>query len=414
MKEIYPNSCFQRLQKEERTRIGRESGGNPGSAEQTSDLISMVPERIKADHFVKLYFATSEKTYRIVHKPTFWLNYEAFWKDPQDCKPGFVPILLLVMATVRCMSPDEKPSYKARGSTARLEAVAWILSCDTWLSQQSQKHRTIEMWQVMCLRVLAAFINALKVKRSYTDTENLLTYSRSAGLHRDPNLLGDRCSSFDGEMRRRLWATIMELELEASLNRGSSSILSAIPIDCKPPGNCNDEDLKVDCSKLPGSKPSEQYTDTSFLRVSGRNLALRITLCSVINDPNSDLQRDDILAYEDQINHELDAIPRWTNPESEQASILLDLQLRQYLILLHSPLARRDGLQARYSRMVCFETSRHILDQHSKLLASDDFSLVFLRQDVFRAAISICQNAFLCITNSSQYPSTHTPLCHGL
>ena len=404
MKEAHPGSTLERLQSERKAFEARyKCTKAPAPRKPSVNLANLVPERSITDHFVQLYMSTFEQTYRVLHQPTFWSEYEAFWNSRQESKSGFVAVLLLILATVRCMSPKETWSFDLEGSSARTEAISWIMACDSWLQQQSQKHRTVAMYQAMCLRVIAASTNSLKIKQAKLFAEALLEYFKAAGMHRDPSLLEGRCSTFDKEMRRRFWATVMELELQSSLDRGTPSSLSSTPFDCKPPLNINDEDLVVGAVRSPITKPSEEYTSTSYLHIASKSIAFRITLCSLINDTRSNLGYEQVLRYEQQINNELDAIPKWTEGEKKhvnQASALLDLQLRQYLIMLHTPFARRsDSSQNRYSRMVCFEASKYILDLHSKLTSSENFTLSLLRRDVLYAALSTCHNAFLCTLN---------------
>ena len=409
MKEAHPGSTLERLQSERKAVEARRKFGKTQVPKKPSvNLVGLVPERAVTDSFVQLYLSTFEQTYRILHLPTFWVDYEAFWKSPQDCKSGFVAVLLLILASVRCMSQKEEWSFDLNGSSARTEAISWIVACDSWLQQQSQKHRTISMYQVMCLRVLAASANSLKVKQAKLFAEALLEYFKAAGMHRDPSLLEGRCSAFDQEMRRRLWATVMELELQGSLDRGTPSSLSSTPFDSKPPLNVDDEELLIDAIRNPIPRPSEEYTSASYLNLSSRTISLRISLCSLINDPRSDLGYDEVLKYEQQINEELDAIPKWRDCKGkgpDQVSALLDLQLRQYLIMLHTPFARRShSSRNRYSRMVCFETSKYILSLHSGLISSGNCTLSLVRADVLYAALSICHNSFLCTLDPGLYP----------
>lgn len=409
MKEAHTNSSLQRLQNECNTADARLKGSVAKAPPiPSTDLIGMVPERAVAEPLVRLYFDTFEATYRILHRPTFWKDYESFWRSPgQGGPPGFLPVLLLVMATVRCMSRNEPLSFNHEGSSVRAEAVQWIRACDLWLKQQSQKHRTMAMYQVMCLRLLAASANSLKTKQAYGEAESLLTYFRAAGMHRDPRLLDDRCSPYEMEMRRRLWATTMELELQASIDRGMPSSLGAILADCPTPLNIDDKLFTESSMELPPSRPPDEYTETSFLDTSSKSLSLRIHLCSLINDPSSPMQYDDVLRYEQHINEALDSIPKWEDRETTQASTLLDLQLRQFFLLIHTPFARKTkSSQSRYSRMVCFETAKHILHQHFKLISSNNFAISLIRDDIYRAALTMCHNAFLCSLNPSQssYP----------
>jgi hypothetical protein len=60
----------------------------------------------------------------------------------------------------------------------------------------------------------------MKVKEYYHEVQAHVALLRSAGLHRDPGIFGTRCSIFEAEMRRRLWATTMEIELQVSIDKG--------------------------------------------------------------------------------------------------------------------------------------------------------------------------------------------------
>ena len=411
MRDARSNSTLERVQNDFNLVDARLKGGLMKTPPPSSTgLIELVPDRPVADRLVNLYFDTFETTYRIVHRTTFWRDYEFFWQSPEQTPPGFVPVLLLIMASVHCMLPKEPLNFNHEGSTVRSEAIQWIRACDFWLTQQSQKHRILAMYQVMCLRFLAAAASSLKVKQAYTRAEDLLNYFKAAGMHRDPRLLADRCSAYEMEMRRRLWYTVMELELEASIVRGMPSSLAGLTLDCPPPSNINDEYFVERSLKLPVAKPSEEFTRTSFLDISSKTLSLRVSLCSLVNDPSSCIPFADVLSYDQQINEELASIPEWKDRGTTQVRTLLDLQLRQFLLLIHSPYARQKvSAQSRYSRMVCIETAQHLLDQHHNLISSDNFTISLVRDDVYRAALSICHNVFLCSLTPSRSSSFIKP-----
>ena len=74
--------------------------------------------------------------------------------------------------------------------------------------------------QVRLLRLLALSTTCFKTKEYYQEVQAQLAFMVSSGMHRDAGILGSRCSIFEAEMRRRLWATAMELELQASIDKG--------------------------------------------------------------------------------------------------------------------------------------------------------------------------------------------------
>jgi hypothetical protein len=123
----------------------------------------------------------------------------------------------------------------------------------------------------------------------------------------------------------------------------------------------------------------------------------------VINQPRSKLSYDEMLHYHNRTMEELDAMPAWVDVERRTNSItstsavpalLLDVQLRQYLLLLHLPFAQQADINERYrySKMVCLNAANIILNHHFKLAASDNRTLNHLRDDVFRAALAMCHS----------------------
>jgi hypothetical protein len=164
---------------------------------------------------------TFETTYRILHIPTFWADYATFWDSPSGSNADMEALLLAILACVLCTSTHDNTRYDANGSTFRSKAIIWIKVIEAWLKRQSNKHRTLATLQTRTLRLLALMTTCLKTKEFYQETQAHLAFMRSAGMHRDPSVLGHRCSVFDGEMRRRLWATSMELELQTSIDKGN-------------------------------------------------------------------------------------------------------------------------------------------------------------------------------------------------
>ena len=379
--------------------------------QSTKDLNfhELLPRREIVDSLVHTYFNTFETLYRILHAPTFWKEYENFWQDPQVARPAFIVIILLIMATVNASS-KERSTYIGDSATAREMALLWIEACDSWLQRQSQKHTYLALFQIQCLLLLAKQANTVKKKRSWTSAGTLIRHAMSAGFHRDPKLLGRKISVFDQEMRRRLWATMVELELQASIDRGMPSATAGLrfPSDSAPALNINDEEFDENSQVPPKSMAKDAYTTASFLHLSRSSLSLRISLNSALNELSSHPKYEDVLKYDEMIMHKLQEIPSQTN--SSDASVfqslprtLLDIQLRQFLILLHGPFARQAESNSRYSlsKMTCFNAASSIIDQHSKLTASGNYTLSLFRNDVFRSALAICHTIYVSSTIQS-------------
>jgi hypothetical protein len=410
MKEtIMHHTSLPRVQRDLKALQGRWKAEKTKVLPLTSlELRNLLPDRETVDYLVRLYFDTFETMYRILHHPSFWKEYQMFWEGHQATKPAFVILMLLMMAAVSCLSLKEQPTYIGDSAIARERAVLWIEVSEWWLGRHSQKHIYLAIWQIRCLLILAKQVNLVKKKRTWTATGTLVREAMSAGFHRDPNLLGEKVSVFDQEMRRRLWSSMIELELQASVDRGMPSASAGVPSDSATILNVNDEDLNCEGDSLPTSKPWDEYTAGSFLHISRASFSLRVSLNSLVNDPSTSLRYDEVLNYEEMVTKEIQRLP----PRAEMgetkdihkmpamARTLLDLQLRQFLILLHAPFARQANANSRYSlsRMVCLNAAASILEQHSQLTSSGHCLLLLLRHDYFRGALIICHDMYISIS----------------
>jgi len=304
---------------------------------------------------------------------------------------------------VSCISSKGPPILSTEGFPIRDTCVSWIEACDMWLELQSQKHLNLANFQVRCLLLLSKQMIMMKEKRAWTSAATLLSFSMSAGLHRDPSLLSGRISTFDQEMRRRLWGTIVELEIEASIDRGVRPFSADLPCDCPPPSNLDDNEFGMASEQLPNEKSSLNFTATSFLCKLHKSRSYRTALISMINNPKSNLQYDEVTYHEGKLLQMIKELSRMEDVEgvrseySRTPRVLLDIQLRQLLLLLHGPWARQTESNPRYSysRMVCMNAAKSILDQYSTLTRSGSYALLVFRNDVVRAALSFCHNFFI-------------------
>ena len=364
------------------------------------DLLRLLPKRDVVDRQLRLYFGTFDLIYHVLHVPSFWKEYNAFWEDPSKGEPSFVAILLLAMAVVSCFSPKQPSRFVGHSSVTRQTCIVWLDNVETWHQRQSPKHAGISYYQILCLLSLAKEVNAIKKKRAWTTTGILLSIGIAAGLHRDPSLRDGKISVFEQEMRRRLWSILTELELHNALARGMPTLLAGFQSDCAAPRNIHDEEFDESSQQLPASKPTSEITAASFLHVAGQTLSLRTSLISIINNPGRSLQYQEILDYDDQIRQQVRSmLPLNARNDTRSSSLpfaALNIQLQQLLIVLHSPFARQAGThpQYGYSKLVCFEAAAAILEQHSRLTKIGDFTLGLRGHDIYLAGLCLCHNIF--------------------
>jgi hypothetical protein len=381
---------------------------------RVQSMSELLGDRIELFEFIQLYWDVMENTYRVLHGPTFWKNYQAFCEEPSTASEAFIAILLLIVASVRCLGLRKRTLYRGIRSVDREEAMISIKACENWISKQSRDQSSIELVQIRVLLYIAKRANSIHKRTSWEEATSLKHYSLNLGLHRDAKLLEkvlggcdavpiQRTSALEKEMRRRLWTTIKELELQAAFDAGFPSSLASLPADCGIPSNINDEDLDESSTQQPPSKSPDIYTANSFVSISSRSFTLRSVINRIINESRMQSSYDQLLQYHDKVIAELGAMPAWVDSHRQNITalspaaipaLLLDIQLRQYLLLIHLPFAQLADANARYvySRMICLNAANLILEYHCKLAASGYHSLIFLRGDIFRAGLAMCHS----------------------
>ncbi|KAF2876214.1 hypothetical protein BDV95DRAFT_625539 [Massariosphaeria phaeospora] len=360
------------------------------------DVIALVPEKGVVEAHVALYFRHIECSYRILHEPTFWKDFQAFWNCPEDEKPsaGFAAILVLMIATTKCLHTDPINEFVGDSSAERESALEMTDAMDTWIARQSRKKLTLHVFQIHCLSLLAKRLNCLQLKQDWTTAGDVVRLAMASGLHRDPALLSwGRITEYEQEMRRRLWVTMMELELQSSIDRGLPSSLCGLHFDVRPPANVPDDAFTPESQMAPAGRPMEHFTTSSYLIVTLKSLPLRIHLMQLLNNPTTELNYSDVLHYDAQLTALLSSLPTWEDSRSAIPSALLDLQLRQFLLVLHQPYAKlaAKNSQFQYSFTTCISAANAMLSVHDALINKGIFLLSHLRNDVMRAGITLAQ-----------------------
>lgn len=368
------------------------------------DLLHLVPSKEVTDSLVEIYIECFESTYRVLHLPSWLEEYLRFWEYPHEARPAFTALLLVMIAATSCLKPRNPSILRGDSTLDRETAIKWICAVKAWLSSQSNKHVTMVYFQVNCVVFIAEHINGIKRKRTWTSIGTLSRLAMAAGMHRDAEIVNirhgslenRRVSLFDQEMRRRIWNTIVELELQTALERGMPAMLRDVIMDCGPPLNIHDDEVNQAMEKNPVSKPASDFTQSSFLYHGHSILALRQDLVSFINGSTSasGTSYEDILQLDRQIIHALDDIPLWDSEKSCLPRALILLQLQNLLLLLHRPFVQHDSENTRYdySAMAHFRAALNILDLHQDLINTNHLMPCIFRYDMLDAALGICYN----------------------
>lgn len=140
----------------------------------------------------------------------------------------------------------------------------------------------------------------------------ILRLAMRMGFHREPSNYS--LSIFEGEMRRRVWTVILQLDLTLALEVGLPRSATDSQIDAMEPRNVIDDDFKEDTIVMPPSRPETEWTPILPLIARRRLISALGPICDInanIHSPShEEIMRVDSL-LEDIHKHAIPQVLRW-------------------------------------------------------------------------------------------------------
>lgn len=109
-------------------------------------------------------------------------------------------------------------------------------------------------------------------------------------------------SPFNVEIRRRLWATTIEMALQSSLDSGMPPLLASDDYDTLAPTNINDNEITESSEVAASGKPSTTYTETTLQTILLRTLPKRLAIARLLNHFRSKPSYEDVLRLSSEIS----------------------------------------------------------------------------------------------------------------
>ncbi|PGH33694.1 hypothetical protein GX50_03521 [[Emmonsia] crescens] len=371
--EVEDNSGISRMMDRCKTLAKAAKVRRPIRQRDYPDLKDFVPPRETADQLVSGYLCTFESVYRILHVPTFQQEYLQFWDNPESMSQAFVVRLLLVMAIGTCFYKGPDNSIAPRTT-----AAPWIYAAQAWLGGPSEKSRVnIAAVQIHCLLLLARQSCAIDGDLAWISAGSLLRAAMYVGLHRDPKYL-PKMAAFQAELRRRLWATVLEILLQSSMDAGGAPLISLEDYDCEPPSNIDDQHMNAD-DPAAVSHVTNEFTHTSVQIALMKSFPIRLQMAKAMNDIRCEPSYDEVL----KLSSELTAIHRdnplrlfnpahhsqdGTTQPSVFQTLSVSLLTNRFLLALHHPFAVKAKTNPKYyfSRKICLDAALHILSRNRR------------------------------------------------
>lgn len=391
-------------------------------------MADVMPRRSVCDRLLRVFLSGSESLYRSVHIPTFMSQYERWWEGTLQSE-SFLPQLLSMLCIGYRFYGAEKGLGPDRDSIHIPTACSLVRE---WLHNLRGK-------QLMDFGTLQAEVLLLMAQRminpnnqdSWTQLGLIVRMAMTMGLHRDPSEFPQKISAFWGELRRRVWYTILELDLQMCIQCNMPACVREGDYTCRPPRNVDDKELTMDMRELPDAKPIDQATDAQIQVFAASTLSVRFKVIEIINglDTLTDYQPViDCGNALEKIFEDMRYILLRKQPTTEEEATrqwltktTLDMHLRRALIALYRPFALstpevpQEILTSYLRSSMAMLTYMDDLDPNSP-----NYTQIFhlhhlvLKQDVLQAAFSVCYYvkhvAALAEGSLSPHPYSHAPL----
>ncbi|KAF2621413.1 hypothetical protein BU25DRAFT_426557 [Macroventuria anomochaeta] len=412
------------LQNKTRSKIGSpDSAVGSDFSMALLKLREYLPSKPYCDRLVAIYCQHFERTFRVLHIPTFMRRYNQIWtNDHADIctSSSIIPELTAVMTMAYHM--DDTQQLGDRNHRTYLKGTAIDL-IQVWLDELGRKQRTeLSTLQVDVLLVLSRSLRGIQPEKLWSVTGALVRSAMVMGLNVDPAIVSG-ITPYMAEMRRRLWATILEVDLQASMFCGMPLVVPELNSGSVVPSNINDAEFDEFSAVLPTSYPMHTYTDNLYQVVLASSLPQRIRALSIIQYSTLDIQEGIRLGR--KAEECLSQKPQTLNLHNNDGSpidggsllhrVLLDLYMRRPVLRLYKALLLGHETQNAPSRSLLAELEKHCLESSQVILSYQDLYTIpalatvttspwahqnffnnACKMDVLWAALTLCQEIKQC------------------
>lgn len=197
------------------------------------------------------------------------------------------------------------------------------------------------------------------------------------GYHRDakhyPSL-----SAFDGEMRRRLWALLSQLDILISFQVGIPRTIQPWQFDTELPSNLHDTEFDQNTLQLPQGRSDEgEVTSCTYARAKSRIMTVFGQAVDLAYSREA-VAYDEILAIDRRLEEAHNLLPPAFRVQPLAQCIALPTSLinRRYSlellyqktrVVLHRRYMAEPGSKYAYSRSICLTAARETLRHHSDI-----------------------------------------------
>ncbi|KAF7590481.1 hypothetical protein BBP40_002826 [Aspergillus hancockii] len=381
-------------------------------AASIEDLLADIPPRPVTDRLIAQFLNSKEPLLHTLHIPTFRKEYNVFWSTPKDVSLPWLALLYTILTLAIAI-------HQRLGEALPVYFKDSVDIIDIFRKRTVQCLVQSNYTQPGKYKVEALFLYAMGEFYRSNDAQVSVSFllgitirlAMRTGYHRDPRHFPN-ISIYEGEMRRRVWAIIRQLDILISFQVGLPRTIQDWQHDVELPRNLSDEDYNEDTKYLPPSRPESELTTASYTRAKSRIMSVfgKISDLAYSREP---VTYDETLEIDRRLEEAYSLVPLnfRVRPVDQSIADPSELILRRYTLELLYQKSRcvlhrrylgevRTNLRYAYSRWACMSASkeilRHQVDLHQEtqpggiLYRDRQFPTSLQDGDYLLAAMIIC------------------------
>ncbi|KAK2612518.1 Trichosetin biosynthesis cluster transcription factor tf23 [Conoideocrella luteorostrata] len=348
------------------------------------EIIASLPARPVVDRLISRYFNSFEMSPAVLHSVQFLKEYDDFWVDPCATPITWLALLftLMCLATqfqVFRLDPSDQVSTVLREQDLKIYVSIYrqrVVQC--LVLGDYTKGGPYVLETLMLYMAVELFLRNDAEIGNWILLGTIVQLALHMGYHRDPKRFKN-ISAFEGEMRKRIWATVVELDLGISAQMGLPRLIKQWQADAPEPLNLQDSDFNKATVVMPPSRPETDLTPMLYRIVKARLMTAigyiwdfaadsRTYTHVEIMDMNKRLQ-DAHASIPEQLRWQSMAHCITNSPQLIMQKIFLEIMFQRARIVLHRRYLHGfpDNTDYNYSQEACLDAALTLLDYQQML-----------------------------------------------
>ncbi|CCT71889.1 uncharacterized protein FFUJ_08173 [Fusarium fujikuroi IMI 58289] len=341
-------------------------------------ILSALPPRQVCDTLVSVFFLSHYTMMPILHPTKFQQEYELFWDSPSETSPVWISLLLALLSLSAGV-------YEISGMA---RSSQFPIPSSKALSKKTQECLLLSNYTPANENAVEAFLLLLVgcwLRAKVSDTNlwflmgKVVQLAICKGYHRDSaKVPGSRISPFDGEMRRRVWVCLYQLDSLMSFQMGLPSMIPSDFCDTELPRNLNQSDFYPGIAELPPSRPLSENTTISYaiVKASVMGMFKKVVKHTRYLTP---LSYEETISLDAEVRAVYDKIPDnfkykpLTSFIVDEISIIMSrttielLHLKSIIVLHRQYLTDRQDSRFAFSRKASLEAAERLLERQAEI-----------------------------------------------